>query len=736
MIAESSPGGTPDKYSRGLNSLVFEAITNPVRMEMMDPVVRKAIKAMTDLRSRIRENPLGHLPSLPSMLEQANQQLYTDRLFGAEIVVTGKLRPSATGLESTDEEGSDTLWVEPVFRKLARELELGEMHEDEAGPYYLVTAQRMHCGTIGASYVEAIPGQPDIYAWLNLVVDEGEDPSDTVFAMMNDEIDLITTDRPSPAMIGEILKGNFPDIFAALQSIPCGESDLRKVQQALSTFRLYIDQDKYKHRDLEEIVDLEEMIGVYITDRLGLDDGWYSLKLKGCVIVPQLQDGKVVPTPVPIEKPTKRAVRILQVSLFERPAPKDMPESVSMYELQLEVESRLFNGKVQAYDVPMDSLIKIKSLSSESWTPNAVVDDPPTDYFAEQFEPANGDGMTDAAASAAAEREQPIAQSAESYIAERIRLYEALDIKLRKFLEKCETSNAMLFDDQLSILTEAQSMRLQISQDIGELLDLKVATTFQGTAIKYMPITTEENVDDNQISLTVQRGAVKRGAPETRMTGNLMDSDVTMHEVACDDGKVRMRMSVELLVSNPHTTKRYALKAKGTNHAYYRGDTVQAFRVELGKDTKFDIAHLKWLKDVTDKILNFKVQYPDEEDLADELLYLFATVDQLSMDPNSHELPIDSLQRCNDAMLFNPALAHDLPLILSEIFIDKAIGAEGDYYTPDGEVCKNKPIMRSLVVGVMVPIDGPGADEGIFVLTMPDKRTVRVPIAKLTRMIY
>lgn len=204
------------------------------------------------------------------------------------------------------------------------------------------------------------------------VIDYDVDADDTYFAMGRDEIELFTTDEPSTEMVAEILERDYPDIYDALRAIPKGEDDIAKLLKALDKFKLYIDWTAYPHQHEEDLAVLEAMIGEYLTDRIGLDGGLYKLKVKGCLVIIELTENGPAPYFMPIKDPLTIRGYVQGFHLFERANPKDVPEEVSTYELKLRVLARIHGGGNQDIEIPISSLIKLKSLSNDLLLPSAL----------------------------------------------------------------------------------------------------------------------------------------------------------------------------------------------------------------------------------------------------------------------------------------------------------------------------------------------------------------------------
>lgn len=735
----------------------FDRLERQARKEMMDPLTRLVLSEMDSLRSWMRQNPYMHLPALPGAINRTNDLLVAKGMIGRVVRVTGKLRPTLKGM-SNESELFDTL-EEPEYCKIANNLQFGERYEDEAGPYYMVASQPVYCGTIDAAYDDSnSPGELQSLVSLNIITDPDEDPDDTYFAIGRDEIELFTTDEPSTEMVAEILERDYPDIYDTLRAIPKGEDDISKLLKALDKFKLYIDWTAYPHQHEEDLAALEAMISEYLTDRISLDGGLYKLKVKGCLVIIELTEDGPAPYFMPIKDPMTIRGYVQGFHLFERANPKDVPEEVSTYELKLRVLARIHGGGNQDIEIPISSLVKLKSLSNDLLLPSALKA-AEEDHFEQiiaidrsTIEPQSS-ARTDATlvystetpvntlsdeetASETIDDEEEYDPSPAEYIAERIGYYEEAIATLEVFMAKCDVYRSTYYSNQSEALQELNEVRAYVIQALGDLIQRDVHITFRGKEVKMMPADISFTSESNQISFNAKTSGVIKNNPDSRIGGTLNGCEVHLVADSDDEDVEKVRINIDFLISDDNSAMTLALGDREVKQEYLRANIIRAFRAEVSGNTEFTLTVHDWLNRVRDRIYDFADKSPENIEIADNMMQLFAVVDQLSVQPQSYALPVEDFHYFNDLMIDDPGKSHDIEMILTEIFDEKIIAVEGDYYTDDGVLFKNKSIERGWVAGVFVPTEGPCAGECVFLLRIKDKETVRVPIRRITRIMY
>lgn len=763
-----------------------------VRDEIMDPKARILLDAMQGVRSWMREHttPAERL-RLNHILHQANNELYNQGLFGTEVLLaSGKLRPAKNYSDYDDDREGDVL-DEPRYMSLARQLELGEVHYDDDGPYFLIAGRPVHSGEFTAYYGTNLHnGIEDGFVLWHVITQPDEESDDTAFVMMLDDIELLNTKEPSDEMAAIMLEREFPDIFKQLQKLPEGSHDKQNVVTALNDFTLHITWPDYIHhnspdqaKDLEALQELESLIGQYITSRLNFDGGWHTAKIKGHVAVPSLTKHGIEPKFSTIKKPKKYHGPLAGVSLLEMPANDETPEGAIPYILKLTILSRLDGGSFQQIDIPGPSLMRLKSLSGAPVTPNAlmfpehdeelalsVVTNAVTDGYAhadsdvsvrtvsaELLESAPIDdepemeSMFDDGATQADDDKPPREANIDNivdlpprdYINAQIEIYDGLESRMEAYMSLFGKLYERLFDTQEEASEALMAAHAKGIELVGDFLTDGYRMEFNGKEIKMMRITVEASPESStdEIRLVAKSRGIVSGQSDLRAVGAVQTAELSIlpetEKHDDEEGNQKYRACADLVVYTPADTISRTLTESGSMHRYFELNTMQVFRVAVNESTNYKFVNHDWLTRTRERLEQFEDDYPETKEIVADLFALFKHVSILDFLNDKGQLDTSQLRSFADYSAKTPAQAHDLAMILTDIFEEKIVQGECCYFSDDGVFYKDKPLPRALVSGVFTPESGPGANELCMVMRIVGtSETVRVPMSKISRLLY
>jgi hypothetical protein len=647
----------------------FDAIVSGLRAEMRDPIISDIMKHVSDLEASLNTNGGRLTDNERKTAEFAiNSVLDGAGLGDTDIVVSGKLR-----FDHVDYPEMDDATIERWTALF------GKLNEDEDGLYFQLDHRTMTCGVFDVVTRTTDEGRPLHRVALGMSDPSEEDEIDVYVYL--DELDDFTPKDPSLARMLREIREHYPDIAAALDTLPEDCGDDQAIINALGDFILEIDWSRHPGLDKDEQVELIEYIEHYIAHRLQFDTSEYEFEICG-PFHKKTYSGKSFRQSA--ELPTIKRGRVLGIELKrQNPAIDDGTISSYVPELQIWATVARRGGGNEYITLPLYSLNTITNLRNAfdgfeddgaEYTPDAI-DYDTIEWPVEKAQQKDGQSVGE---------NSP--QTIHETVVEREKKLAELNERLQRLVDAC----LAVGQERLKNEDEVIATRDDLFEVMKAFLDIhaEITTSIEvsGPGVISLPTTTEIDFNDETDEFTIKISGTEAVEPDllTFKKGYITGMN-TAHVLNDDEShgimtflRCRDLESVEPLVIGHDAVEGFP---------FFEGRFAKGFAANLSvAGTTVSLPEYERILSVKRQIEQIKKRFSDVEEVPKllESLYEFMAV----ADPSDfNDFPdVGLINKLGEVVGGDEELVDKVSTAVVDIMAEAPVDVAGVAYTETGEL--------------------------------------------------
>ena len=715
----------------------FEAMVAQTTAESNDPLTERMLSQVRALRTMARDLGRFKVRNIRGPIDSLNRHLDEIGLYGKEMIFSGKLRPDPEAwddMEELEQYGADNA--------------LGPVLRDEIGWYFDVVRHECLLGRIEVDYYDPEVTEKDLY--FTICSDTDERPNEGKIRAWIDEIRELNPMQPSQEMIEKTLARDFPDIFAALQTLPESWQDEAELIAALQDFHIAIDWTQYPDLPSDQIDAVMDMINDYITTRIGLDKELYEFSLKGIVLVEELTEkGKTI---VPYEAPDRPvSARIARVQ-FDGGHEAEPDSSMFHHGIELEVRYPVRGKGYQLLWLPAMSIREMQSLVGEEWSEFAVIYDDPDEDTAEASRQVMSPVFRDTAKLVhTSETPSPIdlhdpsepGISAFEYLEKFEDALTTMESSYQNVFKAAEALSEDRFETEAEAYAAAEIIRRALTQFEETYANVPQTLEFGAPGVQVLSAAYgggAGSADDryvigkSRLTLDIQSVGIVPAELVAEKNGFFVQNGLFEgFELAVSSESDGYAVSIRMVCRNPEKAIAMSMNPEADGAPWVEVNTTERFKVTAGEHVHMRIIALERLREVQLEMDRFIEQHPYADDAVDALNELYGTLVQ-AQPTGLEDLEIDIVRNITDFIHRHPASVDDMVRVLGEMLKQRMLRLTGTWYTSDGMATRGEPL-EGTVIDVVVPREDTMPSEPMISIQAKGyEHVLRVPLSKLQRV--
>lgn len=721
----------------------FRKITEHLDAQTGDPAVARLFSELRTFREQLatiaRTQDVG-IEHVDRLVCQVNEALEEARLNCIVGTLTGKIRPAYSTEGPNDDEMIEK------YEQVAAIYDLGEVHYDERGPYWLLYDRQVYCGLFSRNGPLS-----NTRLELDIGIDPDSEPDDAIpWCIDSEDIYALAPAYPSAEQIEYQLARDYPEIFAVLQQLPDMDEDLPESErlQGLGEFLLEVDWSRYaSHHTPDELKRLVYLIDDYITSRLCYDDGEYTFTVKGPIMsAVDTADGPRTVSRV-VSEPMEIVGALGPIRLMEVGGGSDPNSATTRYRLKFITMCRIKGGGMQYVEIPVDSLVSEPiSMSNDLLFTDALLH---SEEGASGYEPiispeviVGGYAVEEVSAETfeqgdAAEEVNAPAQDPADYLAQLLEEGQAMREVFEAVLAQFDIFQGKYYADPDEALKDARAAQVLANEALGQYYNGEEIFELRGTELQFMPIdiSTSDDIEERIFTVRTKIGTLQKGDEYgvTSRRGRLVTCECSVHNTSESGEDGPYIVVAELVFGDIDTNQTYSASDRKGDQ-YFGMGAMAYFRANMNEKTQFSICRYDELELLAETLEHLEEQYPEYEELVPRLIELQALIDASSHSTDLNSIDHGLIHELFDLAIDNPALHESIQRAIAHMLDDKKVYVATDRTAQHGTL--DAPItVHGVVRGVLTPDDPALEQRTMLWIEQASGESVHVPIGALQGLV-